>query len=364
MARIFKICLAAGSLAAAVSLSSAGVASAETASFGFTGGAQSWVVPAGVTSATFDLYGASSVIFVQVRDNTYIGGIGGRARATISVVPGTSIQVNVGGAGDNQGGWNGGGDGSGSSGGSGGGGATDIRIGGTALGDRVLVAGGGGGLGICIPVFADGGEGGELGTDGEAGGCGGAGGGGGTATTGGSATSPAHEGSFGEGGDASGGTTTGGGGGGWYGGGGGLNGGGGGGGSSHGPPGTLFETGVNFAAGSAVITYEVAPPETPETPLKCFRSDVTIRGTAGADTLTGTPDRDVISGLGGKDVIRGLGGADVLCGNKGNDRIFGGEGRDVLRGGKGLDHLFGGSGQDLLNPGADGTRGPKDVLVP
>ena len=54
--------------------------------------------------------------------------------------------MNVGGqgAGHDAGGFNGGGSADGS-GGFGGGGASDIRIGGTALTDRVLVAGGGGG---------------------------------------------------------------------------------------------------------------------------------------------------------------------------------------------------------------------------
>ena len=39
-------------------LASAAPASATTETFNYTGAAQTWTVPAGVTEATFDLYGA------------------------------------------------------------------------------------------------------------------------------------------------------------------------------------------------------------------------------------------------------------------------------------------------------------------
>lgn len=138
----------------------AGSAAADTTTFEFTGDAQDWVVPFGVSSATFDLYGAEGRGYdypgSQVR-----GGNGGRARATIAVSPGSTVRVMVGGMGEaNTGGFNGGGLAV-----YGGGGATDVRIGGTALTDRVLVAGGGGGGGAqCIGPTgsAFGGAGGGL----------------------------------------------------------------------------------------------------------------------------------------------------------------------------------------------------------
>ena len=76
-----------------------------TCVFAYTGAAQSWTVPEGVTSATFDLYAA------QGGGNTgydqLAAGLGGRATATIAV---SSIQVNVGGQGSyNAAGFNGGG---------------------------------------------------------------------------------------------------------------------------------------------------------------------------------------------------------------------------------------------------------------
>ena len=178
-------------------------AAATTETFEFTGTAQTWTVPAGVTSATFDLYGAQGENFAE----SGIPGLGGRATATIAVTPGASIQINVGGQGAAFGaaGFNGGGGGVDNAGG-GGGGASDIRVGGNELDDRVLVAGGGGGTGNCIDFGqgTDGGDGGgENGEDatGPAEGCGAAGEGG-TQTDGGSATAPATDGAFGFGGDA------------------------------------------------------------------------------------------------------------------------------------------------------------------
>src|SRR5206468_1266088 len=56
-----------------------------TCTFSYTGAAESWTVPAGVTTATFDLYGAQSI------------GKGGRVTATLAVTPGAIYQVLVGG---------------------------------------------------------------------------------------------------------------------------------------------------------------------------------------------------------------------------------------------------------------------------
>jgi hypothetical protein len=91
-------------------LPSAATAATVTETFGYTGAVQTWTVPAGVTSATFDLHGAAG--------GAGPGGVpsrGGRATATIAVTPGDVIEVYVGGqgrdvnAGFGTGGFNGGG---------------------------------------------------------------------------------------------------------------------------------------------------------------------------------------------------------------------------------------------------------------
>ena len=239
---------------------SAAPASATTDTFNYTGDAQTWTVPAGVTSATFDLYGARGGGFVG--DSLLAPGLGGEATATIAVTPGDSIEVNVGGQGGSPaGGFNGGGAGGSIA---GGGGASDIRIGGTALADRELVAGGGGGAGSrsCVfqPVFGGdgGGESGDAGLASTAGICSGSvAGGGGKQDTGEPPPRPRHR-------AASSSVVTapppavvvvvvvvvaG------AGGGGGLNAAGGGGGSGHGPVGTTFQTGVRDGNGLVTVTY-------------------------------------------------------------------------------------------------------------
>lgn len=213
-----------------------------TCTFEYTGAPESWIVPAGVTSATFDLYGA------QGTGST--GGKGGRITATLNVTAGTTYQIQVGGIGYNGGA-------------SGGGGASDVRGGAFALTDRLLVAGGGGGTGSAASGgaggFPNGGTGGNtLNSNG---------GGGGTQTSGGAggtgSTAPGGDGSLGQGGSAIGG---GGGGGGYYGGGGGGRGGanaGGGGGSSYGPPGATFQNGVRSGDGLVIISYTLADTTAP-----------------------------------------------------------------------------------------------------
>ena len=133
--------------------------------FPYTGQMSTWTVPSGVTQATFDAYGAQGggnpVFFLPIIK----GGKGGYTSARINVTPGENIYIFVGGEGHNggtsiltpspehsAGGFNGGGNGGFNrhnaravSGGGGGGGASDIRIGGTGLANRVIVAGGGGG---------------------------------------------------------------------------------------------------------------------------------------------------------------------------------------------------------------------------
>jgi len=135
-------------------------------SFSFTGSAQTFTVPACVTSLTVEAWGAqgggSQCSPPPAQDD---GGKGGYAIGTVSVTPGESLQINVGGkglvaAGDNTpGGWGGGGP-AGLYGGSGGG-ASDLRRG-TALGDRLIVAGGGGGGDCGAPDHGMGGDGGGL----------------------------------------------------------------------------------------------------------------------------------------------------------------------------------------------------------
>jgi hypothetical protein len=229
-----------------------------TETFEYTGLAQTWTVPAGVTSATFDLFGAAGGAF-----STSTPAWGGRATATIPVTPGDTIEVYVGGQGRDvldgfgAGGFNGGTP----TGRMTGGGASDVRIGGSTLADRAIVAGGaGGGVSNCSSVGPTGGAGGGL--------VGGSGrfsqscydifgqqpGSGGTQSAGGTnAGSAAAAGTLGSGGPSVGGG--GGGGGGYYGGAGGVSTGGGGGGSSFGPAGTQFETGTRPGNGLVVVSY-------------------------------------------------------------------------------------------------------------
>jgi len=120
-----------------------------TQSFNFTGAVQSFTVPANVTELNVDLRGAAGGASEASINQ---GGLGGRVQAKLAVTPGTVLNIYIGGVGTQggaswtwyNGGWNGGGNGWR---GGGGGGASDIRIGGTALTNRVLVAGGGGGAG-------------------------------------------------------------------------------------------------------------------------------------------------------------------------------------------------------------------------
>jgi PKD repeat protein len=132
--------------------------------FLFTGGAQSFVVPAGATSLSIDARGASG----GAAHSEAVFGLGGRTQATVTTTPGETLHIYVGGAGVTgvsatiqSGGFNGGGS-SGRGGGSGGG-ASDVRQGGTALANRVVVAGGGGGTGGDPASGSGGGRGGDGG---------------------------------------------------------------------------------------------------------------------------------------------------------------------------------------------------------
>ena len=393
-------------------------ASAFVETFGYSGGPQTWTVPRGITEASFDLYGASGGGFHG--DPTGGPSLGGRATATMAVTTGTSIQVTVGGSPPftnyNQvPGFNGGGAG-------GivdyaGGGATDIRIGGTALANRALVAGGGGGAAnVCDSTSEMGGNGGGLvGLAGDNGCQGGAGGGGGTQTAGGGSTVQAGQ--FGLGGSAVvGNNSGGGGGGGWYGGGAGVNGAGGGGGSGYGPPGTVFGTAGQPGAGLATITYtptiatligavvDLNLPPTVEpallNPLATAQQNLNAgRPTAACNrlavftnrvnaqsgkaiptadaarlasmaddvrkslncggALTCAGQKATMAGTGGPDRLRGTSGDDVIAAKGGDDRVVGLRGDDIVCGGAGADLIRGQGGDDTLRggPGKDELRG-------
>jgi hypothetical protein len=252
----------------------------ETITFCFTGAAQTWTVPAGVTSATFSVSGAQGGAGGA---GGGAAGLGGRAVATRAVAPGSTITIVVGGQGvmppspdscatvGGAGGFNGGAIGGAAPAGgvncagSGGGGASDVRIGGNALANRVVVGGGGGG---ASHDAAGGTGGGTTGGDGAfTGGVNTLGGKGGTQSAGGAPGTSDHNGVAGTSGvggagaaNDSSGAAGGGGGGGFYGGGGGggesdTAGGGGGGGSGHGPSGVVFASGVRAGAGIVTVTF-------------------------------------------------------------------------------------------------------------
>lgn len=163
------------------------IAQSETQSieFGYTGAPQLYTIPSGVTTISVEMQGAQGGYGsweLKPYHDKYSPGKGGLLTATYAVTPGETIYIFVGEKGadatkykEGKGGFNGGGDGNntGTYGpycGGGGGGATDIRIGGLQLENRVLVAGGGGGSGANYPDGGDhGGNGGDLnGVNGQA----------------------------------------------------------------------------------------------------------------------------------------------------------------------------------------------------
>jgi hypothetical protein len=211
--------------------------------FKYTGSKQSFKVPAGVTQITVDASGAAGGSGNGLHPRLVgRGGLGGRVRATIAVTPKQDLAIFVGGSGREHGGYNGGGEGAAKGYGDGGG-ASDVRMGGDTLAERIIVAGGGGGGGgegvscgsnSCRHGYR-GGNGGGGGRDGAAGGnsFGGGGGGGGDQYAGGDGGDNSYsqydcdgaEGTLGNGGSTSHGScgsAGGGGGGGYYGGGGGA----------------------------------------------------------------------------------------------------------------------------------------------
>jgi hypothetical protein len=187
----------------------------QSRTFDYTGSVQTLDLQ-GTNWIAVDISGAGGGGFGDNRQ-----GRGARVQTTLSVSGGI-LQIYVGGQGlvnggcGSQyygGGFNGGGNGHGC--GSGGGGASDIRVGGTDLSNRIIVAGGGGGT---YSGCGQGGHGGQVGTGGvNTAGCSWTQGQGGTASAGGSGGNSASPGSLGFG-SAGAPYNDGGGGGGYYGG--------------------------------------------------------------------------------------------------------------------------------------------------
>jgi hypothetical protein len=257
---------------------------AVTAFFPYTGSAQNFVVPEGVTEVAIVAYGAGGGRSTSVEGAHFgAGGLGARASVSdVTVSPGETLKVFVGGRGLDgdpgvDGGFNGGGNGgnwsgfAGSVSGGGGGGASDVRRAPYTEADRIVVAAGGGGAssngdGSVVANGGDGGGSGSAGASPIGGASGGAGGAGGAAGPGGFAGTAATGGVGGDGGGTTadpGATAGGGGGGGNVGGGGGGSsccsgtGGGGGGGSS---TGSVVDA-INAADGSIVFSYEIHKPD-------------------------------------------------------------------------------------------------------
>lgn len=241
------------------------VTSAQTSTtFSYTGSMQTFTVPACVTSITVDAMGSKGGDCIYNQPGTKpddLGGLGGRVVAVYPVTPGQVLNIFVGGLP-----YNGGGTGGGSIAQPNGGGASDIRIGGVALTDRVIVAGGGGGGGNnCSPNAEQGGAGGGLigGTGYE---CNGGQvnyvGTGGTQSAGGTCIgiNPGTPGTLGIGGNAGGsGSASGGGGGGYYGGAGSGFGGAGGGSSYTDPSATSVVHTQGYQNGNGQITLTYSP---------------------------------------------------------------------------------------------------------
>lgn len=276
LSQILSICIL---LAGQLALSSpAATAAPIVATFSYTGSAQSWTVPSGVTSIQFRVIGASGGTSYGTR-----GGYGESITGTLSVTSGETLSLYVGqqgsghSGGSNAAAFNGGGAGFNFA--AGGGGASDIRQGGSALSNRVVVSGGGGGGANDVlggnAGFTTGVKGGDA-----AGGAGlyGIGGGGGTQSAGGAGGAGASmcgnatggSGSLGVGGNggqaSSGGA---GGGGGYYGGGGGgsgCNASAGGGGSSYINSGVVSSYSYSLMSttgnGSIQISYAITTPAT------------------------------------------------------------------------------------------------------
>ena len=305
-----------------------------TVTFPAMGDTYTWTVPANIVgSLSLDVQGAAGGDV----DTTTVGGNGARVTGQYAATTGQVLTISPGGSGtQGAGGWNGGAAGTagefnyGSSAasvwiqryGQGGGGASDIRVGGTDLTNRIIVAAGGGGANrhagersksTCASCdfgtySANGGAGGQTGANGAGptssaagslyafgkGATGTAGGDGGYWHPFGGNGYSGAAGTSGVGGNANG-VGGGGGGGGWFGGGGGSwanctcrAAGGGGGGSSYaasGIAGSAFTTGYRNGDGQVIITYTLgtAPTLVASTPTM-----YAVPGTPYSFTFTAT----------------------------------------------------------------------------
>jgi hypothetical protein len=156
---------------------------AATQTFTFTGAEQTFTVPGGVTSVHVVAIGAGGGAATDS-----VGGVAAEVAGDVTVTPGQTLYVEVGGQGGSLAEGGGGGFNGGASGGGGGGGSSDVRtsplVSGLAPDHRLIVAAGGGGGGGSGPN-GPGADGGAAGSPGEASELYG-GGGAGTATEGGS----------------------------------------------------------------------------------------------------------------------------------------------------------------------------------
>lgn len=138
-------------LLAACAFSFATLSAQTTVTYNYTGAMQTFTVPACVTTVTITCYGAQGGNAAPDPGGT--GGLGGMAQGEISVTTGQVLNIFVGGQNGYNGGGQGGANGNDYFGGPqlgwapSGGGGSDVRVGGTAIGDRVIVGGGGGGAG-------------------------------------------------------------------------------------------------------------------------------------------------------------------------------------------------------------------------
>src|SRR5580765_9088385 len=83
LAGVVSLVLARSSWATPSCVTSAGTT---TCTFSYTGAAESWTVPAGVTSATFDLYGAEGGSFAPIALlGGGSGGQGGHVQAMVAL---------------------------------------------------------------------------------------------------------------------------------------------------------------------------------------------------------------------------------------------------------------------------------------
>src|SRR5262245_29944451 len=73
---------------------------ATTCTFDYTGAPEAWVVPMGLTTATFDVYGAAGGSFSSLGARPAAsGGKGGHVQATLALTPEETLNLRVGGAG-------------------------------------------------------------------------------------------------------------------------------------------------------------------------------------------------------------------------------------------------------------------------